>query len=477
MAKILIVDDDPGICKTLEALARRNGHDAVYEYSLADGVKKSLAENFDLVFLDVGLPDGNGIDALPQIRETAGRPEVIIMTGAGDPDGAELAIEYGAWDYIQKPISVKNMKLPFLRALKYQSTKISRPDCVNLKLDGIIGTSRRLKNSLDQLALAAASDASVLISGPTGAGKELLARAVHNNSPRGKGNFVVLDCAALPETLVESMLFGHEKGAFTSAEKEREGLIRQADKGTLFLDEIGEMPLSMQKAFLRVLETRRFRPIGAKDESLSDFRVVSSTNRDLDAMVTQKQFRSDLLFRLRSFHIDLPSLKGFSEDIKELSVFHIHRICDHYGEKPKGFSQDFFDVIICYEWPGNIRELVNVMEQTYAAARHDPIIFARHLPKKLRIEVVRKSVAATGPASMPTFMQENETQSADPNFNFNATPLKPLAEMRDAVLSRFEHDYLKTLMVQTGGDIKHACRVSGIKRSRLYELLKRYQIS
>lgn len=470
MAKILIVDDDPGICKALENMVRRNGHEAVHENSLANGVDKTRSEDFDLVFLDVGLPDGNGLDALPKIMEAASQPEVIIMTGAGDPDGAELAIENGAWDYIQKPISLKSMKLPFLRALKYRETKTSRPPRLNLKLDGIVGTHRRLKDVLDQLGLAAVSDAGVLITGPTGAGKELMARAVHNNSPRKAGNFVILDCAALPETLVESMLFGHVRGAFTSAEKSREGLIKQADMGTLFLDEVGEMPLSVQKAFLRVLETRKFRPIGAKEESLSNFRLVSSTNRDLDAMVSEKQFRSDLLFRLRSFHLNLPYLKGFSEDIKELAIHHVHRICQNYGEKAKGFSQDFFDAVTSYEWPGNIRELVNTMEQTYAAAQHDPIIFARHLPKKLRIDVARKSV---GPILETPIVGGPIVSSG---FVIKGQPLKPLAQMREEVLSGFEREYLQTLMAQAQGNVKRACQVSGISRSRLYELLKRYEI-
>ncbi len=465
MAKILIVDDDPGICKALETMAKRNGHDAVCESSLADGVRKTCSEAFDLVFLDVGLPDGNGLEALPQIMASDSQPEVIIMTGAGDPDGAELAIDNGAWDYIQKPFSLKNMTLPFLRALKYRETKTSRPTPVNLVLDGIIGSHHRLKEVLDQLGLAAASNASVLISGATGTGKELLAKAVHNNSPRKNGNFVVLDCAALPETLVESMLFGHVKGAFTSAEKSRDGLIRQADKGTLFLDEVGEMPLSVQKAFLRVLETRRFRPIGAKDEAASNFRVVSSTNRDLDAMVEQKRFRSDLLFRLRSFHITLPALNGFKEDIKDLAVYHVHRICENYEEKAKGFSQDFFDTIVSYQWPGNIRELVNVMEQTYAASRYDPIIFARHLPKKIRIEVARQSVKTS-----------TKKKGGQRDWEQAGQILRPLAEMRDAIVCRFEQEYLQTLMAQTDGNIKSACQVAGMSRSRLYELLKRHQI-
>ena len=191
------------------------------------------------------------------------------------------------------------------------------------------------------IAQAAGSDVNVFITGETGTGKELFARAVHENSPRARGNFVVVDCTALPETLVESLLFGHEKGTFTGAEKARDGLVRQAHCGTLFLDEVGELPLNMQKAFLRVLQERRFRPLGGSREIESDFRLVAATNRNLDQMVRAGQFREDLLFRLRSYVIELPPLRERPEDLQELARFYADRFCERYGLPSKGFSPDF----------------------------------------------------------------------------------------------------------------------------------------
>ena len=275
MANVLIIDDDRAMCDMLSGRMRDMGHNATYALTLKAGLKQAFSESFDVVFLDVGMPDGNGLEALPKIRETPSSPEVIIITGAGSPDGAELAIKNGAWDYIEKPLSISAMSLPLIRALQYREDTRTLGSPVALDREGIVGNSPPMKACFDLMAQASASDANVLITGETGTGKELFAAAIHKNSPRAEKSFVVVDCATLPETLVESMLFGHEKGAFTGADKAKDGLIKQADGGTLFLDEVGELPLSVQKAFLRVLQERRFRPLGGKREIESDFRLVS----------------------------------------------------------------------------------------------------------------------------------------------------------------------------------------------------------
>ena len=235
-----------------------------------------------MVFLDVRMPDGDGLAMLPLIQAARSAPEIIIMTGFGNASGAELAITSGAWDYIEKGSSVKEITLSLVRALEYRKQKRSSNSTRNvvmLKRDAIIGISPAIKACLEQVAQAAECDASVLVTGETGSGKELFARAIHENSRRAPKPFVVVDCAALPDTLVESLLFGHEKGAFTGAEQSRSGLVAQANGGTLFLDEVGELPLSMQKAFLRVLQEHRFRPVGSHREVCSDFRLVAATNR------------------------------------------------------------------------------------------------------------------------------------------------------------------------------------------------------
>jgi two-component system NtrC family response regulator len=261
MARVLIIDDDELICEMLSFMVEDMGHSASSATTLKTGFEKASSENFDVIFLDIKMPDGSGLHLLPRIRELPLHPEVIIITGSGDADGAELAIKNGAWDYIQKSSSTKEMLLPFVRALQYREEKNARKPPTALKLNGVIGRSPTMKVCLDLLAQAAQSEVNVLLTGETGTGKEVFARAIHENSMRAENNFVVVDCTALPATLVESVLFGHEKGAFTGADRAQVGLVRQAHAGTLFLDEIGELPLAVQKAFLRVLQEHRFRPV------------------------------------------------------------------------------------------------------------------------------------------------------------------------------------------------------------------------
>lgn len=462
MANVLIVDDDTTMCDMLSNMVRRMGHEAGCTHTLRDGLREVFARPLDVVFLDIRMPDGSGLDVLPRIREVASPPEVIIMTGFGDPDGAELAIKNGAWDYIEKPSSIKEMTLPFLRALQYREEKRSRKPAVALKWEGIVGTSSKMKACFDILAQAAASDASVLINGETGTGKELFARAIHDNSPRAGKNFVVVDCTALPKTLVESTLFGYEKGAFTGADKDTDGLVRQAHNGTLFLDEVGELPLVIQKAFLRVLQEHRFRPVGSKKEVESDFRVVAATNRDLDEMVDQKRFRQDLLFRLRTLTIELPPLRQRKEDIRELVLYYLARLSERYGIGAKGFSPEFLDALVAYDWPGNVRELINALERALTVARQEPTLFPKHLPTHIRIHLARAAVTKEP-------QETRETASS--------APLLTLKSFREAALQEAERQYLEDLMSLAGSNIKEACSISGLSRPRLYALMKKYKIS
>lgn len=467
MARILIIDDDDAICSSFTFVVKRMGHEARSVNTLRAGLDLTREEPFDVVFLDVRMPDGNGLDALPQIKGTPSAPEIIIITGFGDPHGAELAIKSGAWDYIEKGSSVKEISLPLSRAIQFREQKqtgsSSVTNIVALKREGIIGSSPNLMSCLDMVAQASASDATVLVYGETGSGKELFARAVHRNSARDKGNFVVVDCAALPENLIESLLFGHEKGAFTGAEQAREGLIRQANRGTLFLDEVGELPLSLQKAFLRVLQEHRFRPIGSNREVESDFRLVAATNKNLQTKVQEGQFREDLLFRLQSFIIELPPLRERSGDIKELTRYHVDRFCDHYNLTPKGFSPDFIETLCAYSWPGNVRELVNTIERTVIQARMEPVLFPQHLPPHIRIHVAQASLAHE------IHMDE------DTGINYLVN-LPKLHDYRETIFSQAEKQYLHNLMSIAEENIGEACRISGLSQSRLYALLKKHEI-
>lgn len=468
MTKILIIDDDEMMCSTLSALVQRKGYAPSCATSLREGLQQAQSEDFDLVFLDVRMPDGNGLDCLPLIDAAPSRPEVIIMTGFGDPDGAELAIKSGAWDYIEKGFSIKEINLSLERALQYRKEKLGVAQgnrTIPLKREGIIGNSPALNACLELVAQSAGSDANVFITGETGTGKELFARAVHDNSARSKENLVVVDCTSLPETLVESLLFGHEKGAFTGAERAREGLVRQADKGTLFLDEVGELPMQLQKAFLRVLQEHRFRPLGGNREVSSDFRLIAATNRDLDAMVEEGTFRSDLLFRLRSFIIELPPLRKRKDDIKALARYHVDRFCEQYGQASKGFSPEFLAMLTSYPWPGNVRELVSTLERTLAATRFEQTLYPQHLPSHIRIHVRRAQ------------MEKDASAPAASDAALPSGTLQTLQDYRESIWNQAEQQYLVQLMDKNRDDITAACEMSGLSQSRLYALLKKHQIS
>ena len=315
------------------------------------------------------------------------------------------------------------------------------------------------------------SDANVLITGETGVGKDLFAKVIHKNSKRAANNFVVVDCAALPETLVESTLFGHEKGAFTGANNAKIGLIKQADGGTLFLDEIGELSLVVQKKFLRALQEHKFLPVGSVVEIFSNFRLIAATNKDLDLMVREGTFRSDLIFRLKAMSIEVPPLRDRKGDIEEISIHHLNRLTQKYGIATKGFAPDFFDAIISYNWPGNVRELINTLEVTLNNALHEPIIYPRHLPEDIRIHWLKSSV---GKKEAPLEIEEEETRVTDTEYD-QALPV--FKEYRDQILARAEQDYLQRLIRQTRGNIKEACKLSGLSRTHLYILMKKHSIS
>ncbi len=472
--RVLVVDDDISFCRILCDAFSGHGYDTSFSVYLEDGVKKACSHSVDVVLLDVHLPDGNGLNKIPNIMAAPSQPEVIIMTGDAEPDGAELAINNGAWSYIKKPVSMKNIFLQLTRVLQYREKKFAASYKSLLNRDRIIGKSPQMRSSLLRLGSAAYSDASVLITGETGTGKELFAHALHLNSSRASGSFVIVDCASMPETLVESVLFGHEKGSFTGADRVREGLIKLADGGTLFLDEVGEMPLSLQKIFLRVLESKKFRPIGCKREVYSNFRTVAATNQDLDAMVQKGLFRSDLLFRLRAFNIELPPLRTRSADIRELVMDYINRKCEDYDIEQKGFSPDFFETLNLYDWPGNVRELNQSMDMAIAEARHEPILFARHLPTYIRAKVMRKkTIDNVKPVTFDdAYYAERAPCKAEKAFQ----KLPLYRDFRQTALDYAERSYLQHLMDISGGSLKQARNQSGLGRTRLYTLLKKHNM-
>jgi two-component system NtrC family response regulator len=465
MSKILIIDDDMAVNELLGDVVARMGHDAHSAGSARQGLAMAQQDRFDLVLLDVGLPDGDGLKILPRIRQIPQAPEVIIITGNGNPDAAEMAIKNGAWDYLVKPSSVENIMLAVQRALAYHNEKCTHPLPKILKRDDIVGESAGLNAVLERIAQAAAVESNVLICGQTGTGKELFARAIHENSSRSRQPFVVVDCAALPETLVESVLFGHAKGAFTGADKERQGLIQQAHGGTLFLDEVGELPLGLQKAFLRVIQERSFRPVSGQREIKVNFRLIAATNRDIEAMAVRGSFRSDLLFRLRSFSIDAPPLQQRQGDIRRLTIHYVNHLCEIYDSEVKGLSNGFLDALEQYAWPGNVRELFNTIEESISLAANEPTLQVHHLPVRLRARIARLMVKQCVPP-------QHSATDLEPFFPSQG-PFPNIAAFRD----HMERRYLDQLLQLTRGNRKEACRISGLSRTRLFELLKKYDLA
>jgi len=461
MATILVVDDDELFRELLCTSVTRHGHTALGAGSLAQARRALEGQGVDVVYLDVRLPDGSGTLALEELRAVQDPPEVIIVTGQGDPDGAELALRCGAWDYIEKPASVDRMTLPMLRALSYRAEKRRQRIPSLPETSGIVGKSPRLASCLAQAGMAAASGVDVFITGETGTGKEIFARAIHTTGNRSQGPFVVVDCTTLPGTLAESVLFGHERGSFTGADRKQSGLIEQADGGTLFLDEVGELPLPIQAKFLRVLQERSYRPVGGGQVRQSDFRLVAATNRDLSAMAERGEFRQDLLYRLGAFCLELPPLREREGDVKALLDWRVAQYAARSGHPAPEPSPEYLELLLSHHWPGNVRELLQSVDMSLVSALGEAMLLPQHLPLELRVRLMRGSVAARGYQAAPQAKEE----LAAPG---------PWREHRARLLERAEAEYFSALMTRTGGDANLAAELSGLKTARLYELLGKH---
>ncbi len=461
MASVLIVDDDPIFHEPLAFYIQEIGHTCDVAETFTQGERIAGENAYDLIFLDIVLPDANGLEQIGRLKGLASSPEIIVITGKGDLASAEQALTNGAWDYLEKPPSYRHLRLLMERSLQYRTQKMKFAQTRMLQRDAIIGNDPALRQCLEVIARAAVTEGSVLITGETGTGKELMAQAVHLSSARAKGKLVTVDCTNIPPSLAETLLFGHVKGTFTGAVHNREGLIQQALGGTLFLDEVGDLHPTVQKSFLAVLQKKTFRPLGAKHAKSSDFRVVASTNKDLNHLIDQKQFRKDLYYRLAGFHVQLPPLRERTGDIKRLVYHYVAKICDDLGIHSKGLSKDFVTHFTDYEWPGNIRELVNVLHAGIANAMNASVLYPHHLPVEMRLHIRKKSLQDRSTAP------ENG-RPVNIRFNPDRFPsLNAFRKLTDAL-------YLDKLIELADGSARRACEMSEVSRSGLYHLLQKH---
>lgn len=365
-AHILLVEDDISHCTILQALISGWGYRVSVAHNGRQALEQVRAQPFDLILSDVRMAEMDGIAALKAIKSYNPAIPILIMTAYSNVESAVEAIKAGAYDYLTKPLDFDTLQLTLARALEHTSLKSENQDLKQrLRFDqqNFIGRSEPMRKLLEMIAMIAPSEATVLISGESGTGKELIARAVHANSLRKERPLVSINCAALSESLLESELFGHEKGAFTGADKRREGRFMEADQGTLFLDEIGEVSPLMQAKLLRAIQEREIQRVGSNQTLSVDVRLIAATNRDLLADVEAGRFRQDLYYRLNVVTVDSPPLRARSEDIPLLAMHFLAKFAERNRKPVKGFTPLAMDMLLKYPWPGNVRELENSVER------------------------------------------------------------------------------------------------------------------
>ena len=440
--RILVVDDEPGIRQSLAGVLEDEGY-LVTAVESGEGCLEELTrQSYELVLLDVWLPGIDGMDVLARVQETAfaDRPVVVMISGHGTVETAVKATKLGAFDFLEKPLTIQKVSVVVKNALRHRRLELE-----NLQLRQgpgkyrIIGESVPMKALRQQLGLMAGTNGRVLIYGESGTGKELVARAILAMRPRAAEPFVEVNCAAIPEELIESELFGHRKGSFTGASEDKTGKFQKADGGTLFLDEVGDMSLKTQSKVLRVLEEQRFEPVGALQFVQVDVRVIAATNKQLEEEIERGNFREDLFYRLNVIPFYVPPLRDRREDIPLLADYFLREFTTTYGRKPKELTPEATRVLQEYSWPGNVRELRNLMERI-VIMNPQGRIEARHL--------------ALGPA--------RRTAAAPAN------PLASLQEVRQAA----ERDYILKKLEETGGHVTRAAEVLGLERSHLYRKMK-----
>lgn len=481
MARVLVVDDE-GLMRTMvQVVCNRMGHEALLAGSIQEALGM-VAEPVDVVLLDVWLPDGNGLEYQADFAHLPGNPDVVVITGNGDGDNAEAALRSGAWEFLTKPLQMRDIEQCLKQVLQFRQNRTPASDELVVDSGHILGSGQGISRALKLLAQAAKSDVNVLLLGETGVGKELFARALFRNSTRAAKPFITVDCASLPETLVESHLFGHSRGAFTGADRARDGLLLAADKGTLFLDEVGDLPQPMQGVFLRALEQRRFRPVGEVREVSSDFRLVAATNKNLELMAKENSFRSDLLYRLQGITIVIPPLRERLDEIPALARQAIARFCLGSDQREKILSDDALGMLLEYAWPGNVRELIHCIQRACLTAGKGDLLLPVHLPTHMRVDCVRRRMGQA--ASLPGSAGELASSvavapgiAASCGLSMQDATGQDMAAQNPPSLREWklqaERAYVRQVWDLSGEDVRKAAEVAGISRGHWYELMKK----
>jgi DNA-binding NtrC family response regulator len=405
MARVLIVDDDPVILEVIGDILKKNGYEVVAAPNGAAGIRELERKYFDLVLTDLVMPDVDGMEVLNHVVSTSPKAICIILTGHGTIKSSVEAIKKGAFDYITKPITADELLVVIEKALKFRNLE---EENIRLKkelqqtygYDNLVGTSNAIKNIYDLIEKVADTDGTVLISGASGTGKELIARAIHYNSSRCDRPLVVINCGAIPEELLESELFGHEKGAFTGAYKSRIGRFEMANGGTIFLDEIGEMSPSLQVKLLRVLQEKKFERVGGTKTIHVDVRIIAATNKNLTTAINKGKFREDLYYRLNVIPMKVPPLKQRKSDIPLLIDHFLKKFQKGAEKKLTGFSPEAMDAMLKYDWPGNVRELENVIKRLTILCDDEVVTvddLPEHIPHKGRaVRIVEEDFLEKG---------------------------------------------------------------------------------
>jgi two-component system nitrogen regulation response regulator GlnG len=469
---VLVVDDEESIRWALSKALEREGYRVVLAADGTAGLARAVEPGIDLVLMDIKMPGSNGLEVLSRIREVRPDVPVVIMTAFGTLQAAVEAMKRGAYDYITKPFDFEELSILVrrvfeVRDLSDQLARVQAGDAQAFDFAGVVGLCPAMQQIFKLVGKMAASDLTVLIKGESGTGKELLARAIHLNSRRLSRPFVAVNCAAIPRDLLESELFGHEKGAFTGASALRRGKFELAEGGTLFLDEIGDMDLGLQSKILRVLQERQFERVGGERSLLADVRVIAATNQDLEAAVARKTFREDLYYRLNVVTITLPPLRERIEDIPFLVGHFLRQFAEEQGEEPKSVSPEAMDLMVAYAWPGNVRELENAVKRACVLASRSVI-----LPEHLPATVTRAAPSAAGASS---FLERVLSQGI-------AAELQRLDQQKDGqiythFLAALERPLLHLVMARTGGNQVRAAELLGINRNTLRKKLRELGIS